>query len=115
MNTYCDLSILGNKLVPEQIDVIDSIILVVTKEQDVIKLWMYSTVWKLSKYGVFSGPYFNVFGLNRRDNPHSDWIQKDTEYLSVFSPNTIKYGPEKLRIWILFPQCSVVVTYILVL
>ena len=38
MNTYCDLSILGNKLVPEQIDVIDSIILVVTKEQDVIKL-----------------------------------------------------------------------------
>ena len=30
------------------------------------------TVWKVSKYGVFSGPYFPVFGLN-----------------------TGKYGPEK--------------------
>ena len=30
------------------------------------------TAWKVSKYGVFSGPYF-----------------------LVFSPNTWKYGPEK--------------------
>ena len=30
------------------------------------------TVWKVSKYGVFSGPYFSVFG-----------------------PNAGKYGPEK--------------------
>ena len=27
--------------------------------------------------------------------PHSDGIRKDTEYLSVFSPNAGKYGPEK--------------------
>ena len=27
--------------------------------------------------------------------PHSDWIQRDTEYLSVFSLNAGKYGPEK--------------------
>ena len=27
--------------------------------------------------------------------PHSDWIQTDTLYLSVFSPNAGKYGPEK--------------------
>ena len=27
--------------------------------------------------------------------PHSDWIRRDTSYLSVFSPNTGKYGPEK--------------------
>ena len=27
--------------------------------------------------------------------PHSDWIQRDTPYLSVFSPNVGKYGPEK--------------------
>ena len=27
--------------------------------------------------------------------PHSDWIQRDTEYLSVFSPNAEKYRPEK--------------------
>ena len=36
----------------------------------------------MSKYGVFSGPYFPVFGLN-------------TEIISVFSPNAGKYGPEK--------------------
>ena len=24
----------------------------------------FSTAWKVSKYGVFSGPYFPVFGLN---------------------------------------------------
>ena len=38
----------------------------------------------MSKYGVISGPSFPVLGLSRRD----------TEYLSVFSPNTGKYGPE---------------------
>ena len=27
--------------------------------------------------------------------PHSDWIRRDTEYLSVFGPNAGKYGPEK--------------------
>ena len=26
--------------------------------------------------------------------PHSDWIQRDT-YLSIFSPNTVEYGPEE--------------------
>ena len=41
----------------------------------------------------------SVFGVILvRIFPHSDWIQKDTEYLSVFSPNTGKYVPEKLRI-----------------
>ena len=36
----------------------------------------------MSKYELFSGPYFPAFGLN-------------TVYLSVFSPNAGKYGPEK--------------------
>ena len=27
--------------------------------------------------------------------PHSDWIRRDTPYLSVFSPNVAKYGPKK--------------------
>ena len=27
--------------------------------------------------------------------PHSDWIQRDTKYLSVFNPNAGKYGLEK--------------------
>ena len=36
----------------------------------------------MSKYGVFSGPYFPVFGLN-------------TEIYGVNGPNVGKYGPEK--------------------
>ena len=26
--------------------------------------------------------------------PHSEWIQRDTGYLSVFGPNAEKYGPK---------------------
>ena len=37
--------------------------------------------------------------------PLPDWMPKDTPYLSVFSPNAGKYGPEKLRIRTLFTQC----------
>ena len=40
----------------------------------------------------FSGPYFSVFGLN----------MERYSYLSVFSPNTGKYGPEKLQIRTIF-------------
>ena len=29
--------------------------------------------------------------------PHSDWIWRDTEYLTVFSPNEGKYGPERFE------------------
>ena len=36
----------------------------------------------MSKYGVFSSPYFPAFGLN-------------TERYSVFSRNAREYGPEK--------------------
>ena len=36
--------------------------------------------------------------------PPSDWIRKDTEYFSVFSPNVGKCGSEKLRIWTLFTR-----------
>ena len=39
-------------------------------------------------------------------SPHSDCIRRDMEYLSVFSPNAGKYGPEKLRIWTVFTQCA---------
>ena len=37
----------------------------------------------MSRYGVYSGPYFPVFGLNTEINSN------------VFSPNTEKYGLEK--------------------
>ena len=39
----------------------------------------------------YSGPHFPVFGLN-------------TEYLSLFSPNAGKCGPEQLRIQTFFMQ-----------
>ena len=34
-----------------------------------------------------SGPYFPAFGLIRRDTP----------FLSIFTPHSGKYGPEKLQ------------------
>ena len=34
----------------------------------------------------YSGPHFS------RIFPHSDWMWRDTDYLSVFSPNTRKCG-----------------------
>ena len=36
-----------------------------------------------------------VFGVNLvRIFPHLDWMPRYTPYLSVFSPNAGKYGPE---------------------
>ena len=50
------------------------------------------TAWKVSKYGVFSGRYVPVFGLN-------------TEMYGVnrIQENT---NQKKLRIWTLFTQCD---------
>ena len=45
---------------------------------------------KSARIQSFSGPYFPAFGLNK--------------YLSVFSQNAGKCGPEYLRIWTLFMQ-----------
>ena len=42
----------------------------------------------MSKYGANSDPYFPAFGLN---------TERDTPYLSVFSPKAGKYGPEKTQ------------------
>ena len=44
----------------------------------------------MSKYGVFSGPYFLVFSPNQ----------------FVFSPNTGKYRPEKTPYLDTFTQCK---------
>ena len=63
------------------------------KESNVISWWSFSlqcfaiiqrTVWKVSKYGVIS---ISIF-------PYSDWIRRITKWISVFSPNTGKYGTE---------------------
>ena len=51
-------------------------------------------------------PIFNVFLI--RVFLHLDWIRRDTLYLSVFSSNAEKYGPEKLQILTLFTQWKLV-------
>ena len=54
---------------------------------------------------VRSVSIWNYSGLHF---PHSNWIRRDTSYLSVFSPNAGKCRPEELRIWTLYTQlCSV--------
>ena len=57
-----------------------------------------STASKMCVFGVFLVRIF----------PHLDWIQGDTAYLFVFSPNSRKYGLEKLQIRTLVAQCSAV-------
>ena len=53
-----------------------------------------STGWKVFVFGVFLV----------RILPGLDWIRRNAPYLSVFSPNGRKFGPEKLRIRTLFTQ-----------
>ena len=71
-----------------------------------------NNAWKVTKCGVIAGPYFPTFGLNAeryatlsekcpnmelflvRIFQHSDWIRRNTKYLSVCSPNVGKCGPE---------------------
>ena len=50
--------------------------------------------WKVSVFGVSLVRIFS----------HLDWIQRYAAYLSVFSPNAGKYGPENLRVRTLFTQ-----------
>ena len=54
-------------------------------------------MWKVSKCGVFSGPYFPVFEL-------------PTEIYKINPRLQSKYGKirtrKELRIWILFTQCQ---------
>ena len=50
---------------------------------------------EVSKYGVFTGPYFPTFGLNTEGYRVS---------LSVFSPNTGKYEPESRSVKKLLPE-----------
>ena len=58
-------------------------------------VWQTYTTWKVSVFGVILVRIFS----------HLDWIRGNTEYLSVFSLNAGKYGPEWLRVRTLFMQC----------
>ena len=55
-----------------------------------------STAQKVAVLGVFLVCVF----------PHSDWIWRDMEYVSVFNLNSEKHGPEKPQIWKLFTYRS---------
>ena len=61
------------------------------------------SVWKVSVFGVFLVRIF----------PHSDWIRIDNPYLSVFSPNAEKYGPEKLRTRTLFTVLKWIIVFMI--
>ena len=52
------------------------------------------TVWKVSKHGVFSGPYFSLL-------KYGD-LQNKSPYLVRAKDNT---DQKTLRIWTLFTQC----------
>ena len=62
--------------------------------QQLLPIYLTNTAWKVSVFGVFLVRTF----------PHSDWIRRDSLYLSVFSPNAGKGGPKKLWIRTLFTQ-----------
>ena len=53
------------------------------------------TVWKMSKYGIFCGPYFlwTEYGDLRSKIPYSGRIPENTDQ-------------KELRIWTFFTQCS---------
>ena len=61
-------------------------------------LSLENTCSKSKKYTLTLGYHcvkVFVFGVILvRIFPHSDWIQRDIPYLSVFSPSAGKYGPE---------------------
>ena len=56
-----------------------------------------ATAWKVSKYGVFSGPYFPAFDLNTEIYSVNLRIQSECGKI---------WTRKKLRIWTLFTQCA---------
>ena len=58
--------LLQNKVIKHSLDVY--ILQNFTISCRIVSFWecmfLASTVWNVSKYGVFSGPYFSTFGLN---------------------------------------------------
>ena len=63
-----------------------------------IEIIFHNTALKVPVFGVFLVRIFAQLDLMGRDR----------EYLSVFSPNAEKHGPEKLRLRTLFKQCNIV-------
>ena len=60
-----------------------------------------TTAWKVSAFGLILVRIFQ----------HSDLIRRDAPYLSVFSPNAGKCGPEYISIRVLFKQWPAIKTW----
>ena len=56
----------------------------------VVHIWVSLTAWKVSKYGVISGPYFAVFGLNTEIYSVNLLIQ--SECRKIWSRNNSVFG-----------------------
>ena len=56
---------------------------------------VYIIVWKVSLFAVFLVRIF----------PHPDKVGRNTEFLSICTPNAKKYRQEKLQIRIFFTKC----------
>ena len=63
---------------------------------NILKFSEHFTRWKVSVFGV---SLFHIF-------PHSEWVRKDTPYLSVFCLNMEEYEPVKLWIRAVFMMIS---------
>ena len=64
--------------------------------QHLLEAHHFSTAWKVSKHGVFSGPYFPAFGLN---------TERYTVSLRIQSKCGKIRTRKKLHIWTLFTLC----------
>ena len=68
-----------------------------------LKIYFHSRYIRRLK--VFTAGKVSVFGVFLvLISSHLDWMRRDTEYLSIFSLNARKYGPEKPLIQTLFTQ-----------
>ena len=74
-----------------------SLIKILWEYQTCIRFFRLNTAREVSVFVVFLVRLF----------PHLDWIRRVAEYLSVFSPNTGKYRPEKPPIQPFFTQCKI--------
>ena len=67
--------------------------------------WWMQCVTVMQKVSVFVLSVVRIY-------PHSNWIPRFTEQISIFIPNVVKYGPEKLQyrqfLRSVFSSCSIV-------
>ena len=63
-------------------------------------IFFIATAWKVSKYGVFSGPYFPAFGLNTERYSVSFCIRSECEKI---------WTRKNLRIRTFFMQCAALI------